>query len=237
MADIIGMYLPSIAQTVIALYLEIREKRFSTQIIERMERWYPLFLGLHDAHIAHTVSDLRYGRDAPETNRALVVLDRSRRVMFASPAWQDATLTHPELRDPMALALAIANKDQVTTSDGALFVKSLSHDSLLAPDGTMLVLEPRAPAQTPIDFDKVFKTFAKGKLTPRETQISRLIIAGYPTGAIAKTLGIGRGTVKNHRRRLYDRLDITTERELFSLFFEYLANPSGGVAAAPTSSA
>ncbi len=56
-------------------------------------------------------------------------------------------------------------------------------------------------------------------------RITRLILTGYPTDAIAKALGIGRGTVKNHRRRLYDRLDITTERELFSLFLAYLATP------------
>jgi DNA-binding CsgD family transcriptional regulator len=235
MSDIIGMYLPSIAHTSIALYLEIREKRFSKSVIDRMERLYPLFLGLHDAHIAHTIADLRFGRGALDTNRALVVLDRDRRVIFASPAWQEAANEHVDLRDPMALALAIVNKDQLLTSAGALFVEPLTQDSLLAPEGTILVLERRAPAQTPNDFDEAFATFAKGKLTPRETQISRLMIAGYPTEAIAKTLGIGRGTVKNHRRRLYDRLDITTERELFSLFLEYLANPSGGAAAASTS--
>ncbi|TGQ88614.1 response regulator transcription factor, partial [Mesorhizobium sp. M1C.F.Ca.ET.204.01.1.1] len=29
------------------------------------------------------------------------------------------------------------------------------------------------------------------------------------------------GTVKNHRRRIYEKLDITTERELFLQFFQH----------------
>ena len=44
------------------------------------------------------------------------------------------------------------------------------------------------------------------------------MLRGYPNSAIATTLGLSAGTVKNHRSRLYTRLDITTEREIFSLF-------------------
>ena len=37
--------------------------------------------------------------------------------------------------------------------------------------------------------------------------------------ALAARLGIASGTVKNHRARIYEKLDITTERELFLHFF------------------
>lgn len=57
------------------------------------------------------------------------------------------------------------------------------------------------------------------ELTPRELQLVRLILAGHPTAAIAEKLGIAVGTAKNHRRRIYEKLDITTERELFLQFF------------------
>ena len=39
---------------------------------------------------------------------------------------------------------------------------------------------------------------------------------------IASRLRISSGTVRNHRCRLYDKLDITTERELFFLFLNEL---------------
>jgi DNA-binding CsgD family transcriptional regulator len=61
------------------------------------------------------------------------------------------------------------------------------------------------------------------ELTPREQEIIGLILEGHPSATIAKRLGIGRGTVKNHRRRLYDKLDITSERELFLLYLDWLS--------------
>jgi DNA-binding CsgD family transcriptional regulator len=57
-------------------------------------------------------------------------------------------------------------------------------------------------------------------LTPRETEITTLCLRGYPNAAIARTLSISRGAVKNHKLRLYRKLDITSERELFTLFYE-----------------
>jgi DNA-binding CsgD family transcriptional regulator len=59
------------------------------------------------------------------------------------------------------------------------------------------------------------------ELSPRERQLVQLILAGHPTATIAKRLGITVGTAKNHRRRIYEKLDITTERELFLQFFQY----------------
>lgn len=56
----------------------------------------------------------------------------------------------------------------------------------------------------------------------RSARIARkLILAGHPTANIAERLGITVGTVKNHRRRIYEKLDITTERELFLQFFQH----------------
>lgn len=53
------------------------------------------------------------------------------------------------------------------------------------------------------------------ELSLREKDVVSLILAGHPTAGIATRLGLARGTVKNHRRNIYTKLDITTERELF----------------------
>jgi DNA-binding CsgD family transcriptional regulator len=58
------------------------------------------------------------------------------------------------------------------------------------------------------------------ELSSRERQLVQLVLAGHPTAAIAERLGITVGTAKNHRRRIYEKLDITTERELFLQFFQ-----------------
>lgn len=59
------------------------------------------------------------------------------------------------------------------------------------------------------------------ELSARERELVQLVLAGHPTATIAQRLGITVGTAKNHRRRIYEKLDITTERELFLQFFEY----------------
>jgi DNA-binding CsgD family transcriptional regulator len=53
------------------------------------------------------------------------------------------------------------------------------------------------------------------ELTPREVEIVRLILEGHPTISVAERLKLRRGTVKNHRLRIYQKLDTTSERELF----------------------
>lgn len=64
------------------------------------------------------------------------------------------------------------------------------------------------------------------ELSARERELVQLVLAGHPTADIARRLGIAVGTAKNHRRRIYEKLDITTERELFVQFFQHLG-PAG----------
>ncbi|MEE9479599.1 MAG: LuxR C-terminal-related transcriptional regulator, partial [Kiloniellales bacterium] len=87
----------------------------------------------------------------------------------------------------------------------------------LAPAGYLWTMEQLAePPDDP--GDRVEPDWFDRVLTPRERDIVRLVLDGYPTVSIAGKLGLSRGTVKNHRRRIYYKLDITTERELFLLY-------------------
>lgn len=60
-------------------------------------------------------------------------------------------------------------------------------------------------------------------LTPREREIVAMVLQGHPPTGIARLLGISAGTVKNHRRNIYEKLDITTERELFLRYLGIVA--------------
>jgi DNA-binding CsgD family transcriptional regulator len=89
--------------------------------------------------------------------------------------------------------------------------------------------EPRPTPQASGDLKAATRGVPKKlwpELSARERQLVELILAGYPTALISKRLGITVGTVKNHRRRIYEKLDITTERELFLQYFEHLAEPA-----------
>ena len=60
------------------------------------------------------------------------------------------------------------------------------------------------------------------RLTRRERQVAGLLLQGLDTEAIAAELGIGSGTVKNHRKHLYGMLRLGSRAELFNLFLNHL---------------
>jgi DNA-binding CsgD family transcriptional regulator len=64
--------------------------------------------------------------------------------------------------------------------------------------------------------------FGAELLSDREMEIARLVLRGNSSKAIAERLGISPETVKVHRRNLYNKLGISTQPELFSLFIQAL---------------
>jgi len=83
-----------------------------------------------------------------------------------------------------------------------------------------------SPPPGPVSLDHAVETFLDGddyRMTPREREIVRHSLGGKSNAEIADALGIEIGSVKNHRGRLYKKLGIAGERELFRLFLDHLA--------------
>lgn len=78
------------------------------------------------------------------------------------------------------------------------------------------------PGLLPVDHRAALGSFLRDELTPRERDIVHLILMGYPNIKIAERLKLSVNTVKNHKKRMYLKLDITTERELFLAFVNFL---------------
>ncbi len=55
-------------------------------------------------------------------------------------------------------------------------------------------------------------------LTPRELQVVGLVLEGHSSESIANLLGISAGTVRIHRKNIYAKMRISSQRELFSIF-------------------
>ena len=72
--------------------------------------------------------------------------------------------------------------------------------------------------------DQGLKSFAAGKLTPREKTIVRHMIYGDSVIDTAKLLSITPGTVKNHKKNIYQKLNISSLSDLFSLFIQHISN-------------
>ena len=77
-------------------------------------------------------------------------------------------------------------------------------------------------------YDALIATMAaRHNMTDREQEIAHRALRGYPNALIARDLGIAVGTVRNHRARLYAKLDITSERELFAICLDTLLDDNG----------
>ncbi|HBS84737.1 MAG: response regulator transcription factor [Vreelandella alkaliphila] len=70
------------------------------------------------------------------------------------------------------------------------------------------------------------ESFGKALLTPREQQVAALMVQGMDSQEIAEYLAIGLGTVKNHRKRIYAQLGVTSLSELFGLFLNHIVAAS-----------
>ncbi len=71
--------------------------------------------------------------------------------------------------------------------------------------------------------DNAFINFGKNYLTPRECEIVCMILKGYSSKSISELFDISLETVKVHRKRIYAKLDIASQAELFSLFLESIS--------------
>ena len=65
------------------------------------------------------------------------------------------------------------------------------------------------------------------RITPRETQVIAQVLEGHSSESIANSLGISTGTVRIHRRNIYAKLQISSQQELFAIFFKKLTRVHG----------
>jgi len=63
-----------------------------------------------------------------------------------------------------------------------------------------------------------YARFASEGLTEREREILMYMLNGYSAGLTGERLGISEGTVRNHRKSIYRKLDIGSQAELLALF-------------------
>ena len=129
--------------------------------------------------------------------------------------------------DTEAVAVTLESRAPFTAQDmdllrschGLISAMVASHWRLAPP---VPLKDPDEAALAPLTYAGAIAVFLPGVLTPKERQILQLSFAGFDNRAIAARLAITIGTVKNHKKRLYAKVDVTSEREVFSLFLGYL---------------
>lgn len=66
--------------------------------------------------------------------------------------------------------------------------------------------------------------FGRSLLTPRELDVLNLMLKGYSFENISRRLAIASGTVHVHRKHIYEKLDVNSLTELFSLFIDAICS-------------
>jgi DNA-binding CsgD family transcriptional regulator len=192
-SDEVCVFLPPVGGASVALIMDRAHGHFSQAEHQRVTALYPVLATLHDLHV-RTVFTSSLTRDfAPQVGRRpLRLVDHQGVELYATPTW------------PSKAKLCASARRMVR----------LDTDFALAPNGTIEYLDfTDVPGGAPVRLSDALAH----QLTPRERDIVELTLAGYPTISIAKRLGLAVGSVKNHRTRIFRKLDITTERELFVL--------------------
>jgi len=70
---------------------------------------------------------------------------------------------------------------------------------------------------------KAFSNFGRDHLTEREREVVHLLLKGHSTRSTAELLGLSVNTVKVYAKRFHKKLSVSSQAELFSLFFEAIS--------------
>ncbi len=91
------------------------------------------------------------------------------------------------------------------------------------PEASDLARAPHPDMHTHVQ--QVLELFGSSVLTPREREVVRLILRGYPSKSVARELEISAQTEQVHRKNIYQKLAISSHSELFTLFFDAITLP------------
>ncbi len=69
-----------------------------------------------------------------------------------------------------------------------------------------------------------FQSFGASVLTEREREIVQLMLKGFSDKSTARILEISPGTVRNHKKSIFVKMDVTSQGQVFGLFLDTLAN-------------
>ena len=78
-----------------------------------------------------------------------------------------------------------------------------------------------------------YQNFGTSVLTEREHEVTQLLLRGNSAKSIARSLLIATETVRNHLKRIYSKLGVASQAELFALFFRALDQVDPGSSGDP----
>lgn len=219
-SDEVAIMLPGMGGACLGIFLGRRKTRFARSDIARARLVFPCIEGLHRAHTGRLFARLVDGarpRAAEPFPRPTLIVTRAGEQIYSNRAWRLAARKDPGIADALASLTGGRQRRLSLPCGTVLHMERFVGDFPLAPGGRMFTLEPTGVGGDAAETGKeAVDDFAR--LTPRERQIVRLVMGGASAGEMARRLGLSKGTVKNHRLRIYRKLGVSSERALFLRF-------------------
>lgn len=219
--DELALLLPMGEGSFLALCLDRMDATFGAAELQMALELQEVLAELHRQHIDrvvdHQVTRLlhEHGMGASE----VMVLGANTDVLYRSDAWDWAARQAFERVPSPAQIHRNAGAD-TPGNDGWMLSRFDQTEGPGLHPGAEIFLLRRVESGLAAQMER-FAT--RHGLTPRQSQIVERSVLGQSNAAIAGALGITVGSVKNHKLRIYEKLDITSERELISAVVAGLA--------------
>lgn len=221
MDDELGIILPITAHSCFAIFLERKHGFFTEDEVRNLETVYPAIEGCCQSHLGLLFNETRksdFSAGAPAIQSPRALFDHAGHHVYSNGNWSQATHRFPKLKQ-LSAALAVSGAVEQISEEWILRTKRLNSDFPLAPNGAMLVLEKVTAAPTSYVSNEVADPLTV--FTRRERDVLRLVLKGMKNPEISSTLGVGGGSIRNIKLRLYRKSGVASEGELVSKFIAF----------------
>lgn len=221
MDDEVGMILPVTAHSCFAIFLERKHGFFTEDEVRNLETVYPAIEGCCQSHLGLLFNETRksdFSAGAPAVQSPSALFDHAGNHVYSNGNWSQATHRFPKLKQ-LAAALAVTGGVEQVSEEWILRTKRLNSDFPLAPNGAMLVLDKVTAAPASRESNEVAGPLTV--FTRRERDVLRLVLKGMKNPEISSTLGVGGGSIRNIKLRLYRKSGVASEGELVSKFIAF----------------
>jgi DNA-binding CsgD family transcriptional regulator len=221
-SDELAIMLPLFGGLVVAICLDCGTRSFSERRVRLARALYPFLEQAHRLHLERSLPGGGYGfLDGGATGVLVTGCDRE--IVFKNAAWTSFESSH--LAEEIRRFVQLASVGKVrNVGDSVLHGHRLETSSAICPDGTIFFIEPKSPGSISVDITTLLERFASAhRLSPRERDLFTMALKGCDNRAIATQLFLSPGTVKNYKQRLYAKLGVRSEREMYPLLIGLLA--------------
>jgi DNA-binding CsgD family transcriptional regulator len=216
--DELVFMLPTVGGVYTAICIDRGVRVFTKAEHLRADSILPLLVQVHRLHTYQTL----YGtvsNSFDDNEIATMIQDANGLILFRNAKWIGLATKEIETRVSKTSLLSPDGSEKL---DGNIILhwETLDHSNAVAPAGKAVILERISLGFLDLTSQKFLEQFSvQYGLTMREKEIVGFTVEGHSTVKIAEFLKVSIGTIRNHKHRLYYKLDITTERELFSMIF------------------